>query len=91
MPIQATVFIPPSGRQEVITVTEIDDRDAEFFTQHNVKLSMEQLQTGLYVIYGDWGKKTPDGEPEEAIVMSATRSCRELMHQLRTDLEEVLT
>lgn len=91
MPIKATVFIPPSGKQEVITVNEIDDSDAEFFTLHNVKISMERLQTGVYVIYGDWGKKTPDGEPDEDMVMSGSKSCRELMHQLRTQLEEVLT
>ena len=88
MPIQATVYILPNGRQEVITVTEITDDDALWFTQHNVKLSMEELRTGAKVIYADYGN--PD---EEAIVVSMPgreRPCIEMMTELRKQTETSL-
>lgn len=82
MPIQATVFVPPNGRQETIMVQEINDDDANWFIGHNVKLSMEQLQTGVFVLYADYGAKTEDGDPDEIIVLG-TKGCREMMTELR--------
>lgn len=88
MPIQAIVFVPPNAKQEVITVTEINDEDAEWFTQHNIKISMEELSNGAKAVYADYGN--PD---EEVIVISMPgreKSCRDMMATLRKQTEDAI-
>lgn len=83
MSIPVTVFTPPNGDQSVIEVKDITADDATWFIANNVKISMENLRTGDRAIYADWGKKYPDGEPIEEMVISNRRSCKEMMSDLR--------
>ena len=78
----ATFFLPPNGRQEVHEITEVEPQDASFFEQNRIKVSMEQLMTGDYTLYADTGKLA-FGEPDELIVISRGRSCRECLTELR--------
>ena len=82
MSIHVTVYYLPHGKS---TVQEITDDDALWFTQNNVKLSMEELSTGAKVIYADYG------DPEdEAMVVSMTKPCIEMLAELRKQTEVAL-
>lgn len=88
MSIHVTVYYLPHGKSTVQEITGITDEDALWFTQNNVKLSMEELSTGAKVIYADYGD--PD---EEAIVVSMPgreRPCIEMMTELRKQTEVAL-
>lgn len=83
MAVYLTYYESPHGRQSVIPVTEINDEDAAWFTEHNVQLSMEQLRTNIKVLYAN------TGDPEkEVMVISPTKGCREMMAELRVLAEQ---
>lgn len=83
MAIEVTYHALPDGRQTVIPVTEINDEDAAWFTEHNVKLSLEELRTGVKVLYANTGD-----EENEVMVISPTKGCREMMAELRVLAEQ---
>lgn len=83
--MKATVFVPPNGEQQEITITKIRAEDREFFEKHGVKISMEELG-GQNVVYADTGKVT-DGEPDELIEISHGRSCEDTLYALRAACE----
>lgn len=85
-----TLYIPPNGRTREIDVREVDADDEAWFAEHKVKLSMEEAG-GTFVCYADVGKRDEDGEPDEAIEISGTRSCRETLHALRLQCESLLS
>ena len=85
MSIHVTVYYLPHGKSTVQEITGITDDDALWFTQNNVKLSMEELSTGAKVIYADYG------DPEdEAMVVSMTKPCIEMLAELRKQTEVAL-
>jgi len=90
MPIQATVFLRPNGRQEEITVKNINDDDANFFKTRSVKISMEDNPGLGTTVYADYGAVTEDGEPDEIIVFSRGRSCEDTMAELRELVERAM-
>lgn len=90
MPVEVTFFIPPYGKQTKQFISDIADEDAEWFTENNVKLSMEELMNGSKVIYADYGKKNEDGEPEEEMMVAMHRSCKSMMSELRIMTERAL-
>ena len=83
MAIDVTYHALPAGRQTVIPVTEINDEDAAWFTEHNVKLSLEQLRTGATALYANTGNAE-----NEVMVISLTKGCREMMAELRVLAEQ---
>lgn len=91
MHLTATVFIPPNARREEITVSDVTPDDALWFIDCKIKLSMEELHTGMRVIYADVGLKTPDGEPMECIVMSKVKTCQVMLSELRAQCEAALS
>ena len=91
MPIQATVFLRPNGRQEEITITNISDDDAYFFNTRSIKVSLEDDPIGGQVGYADYGAQDEDGHPEEIIVFSRGRSCGDTMAELRELTEKAMT
>ena len=75
--IEAKVYY--NGTCEVINVTNINKEDADYINEHNIKVSMEELN-GQYVVYFDDGTLLDDGEtPNEIIVLNRGRSCEECM------------
>lgn len=90
MPIQATLFVRPNGRQEEITVKDINDDDANFFNTRSVKISMEDSPGFGPTVYADYGAVTEDGEPDEIIVFSCNRSCEATMAELRQIVERAM-
>lgn len=90
MSIQATVFLRPNGRQEVITVTNVNPDDANFLNTRGIKISMEDAPGLGQTVYADYGAVTEDGEPEEIIVFSRGRSCEETLAEVRVLVEEAL-
>lgn len=83
--IQVKFFFPPHGHSSMQEITGISDEDALWFTNNNIKLSMEELQTGAKVIYADYGN--PD---EEALVVSMSKPCIEMMSELKKQTELAL-
>ena len=85
-----TLYIPPDGKTREINVREVDADDEAWFAKHNAALSMEEVG-GTFVCYADVGRRDEDGEPDEAIEIAGTRSCRETLHALRLQCETLLS
>ena len=83
MSINVTLYTLPNGVKSEILVGEINDEDAAWFTEHNVKLSLEQLRTGVKVLYANTGNAE-----NEVMVISLTKGCREMMAELRVLAEQ---
>lgn len=90
--IDVTLYQRPNGKQSVIELTEITKEDADYFNKNNFKISLEPQGDGTdnIIIYADYGKKDPDGEPEEIIIFSRGRECTECMTELRQLVENQL-
>lgn len=90
--IDVTLYQRPNGKQSVIELTEITKEDADYFNKNNFRISLEPQGDGTdnIIIYADYGKKDPDGEPEEIIIFSRGRECTECMTELRQLVESQL-
>ena len=90
--IEVTLYQRPNGKQSVIDLTEITKEDADYFNRNNIKISLEPQDAGIdnIIIYADYGKKDPDGEPEEIIIFSRGREAIECMTELRQKVENAL-
>lgn len=85
--MKATLYKQPFGRTQEIDISEIDDSDAEWLEANGVKISLEEIG-GVFVVYGDIGHKTEDGEPDEIVEISQGRTCRQVMAALRQACEK---
>ena len=90
--MKATLFKKPDGCREEIDITEIDEEDEKFFVDNKVSISLEESVFGP-IVYADAGytvADTEDEEPDEFMTVSGTRGCREVMKELRAEVEEIL-
>ena len=83
--LQVTMFVRPDGRKVTETVTKILPEDANWFREHNAVISMEDLGNEM-AIYADIGFEI-EGEPDEIIELSCSRSCEETFTALRKQCE----
>lgn len=88
--MKVLLYIPPNGQTREIEVHEIDAEDEAWFIERKALLSMEEIG-GTFACYADVGLRTEDGELDEAIEISGTRSCRETLHALRLQCESLLS
>ena len=87
MSIKATLYIRPNGATKEIEITNISPEDAQWLNDNSVKVSLENAPPMLF-IYADYGKTTPDGEPDEhLLVVPADSDCVAAMARLVTDLK----
>ncbi len=83
--MKAKLYSPiPGGRKiQDVEITQIRDEDEEYLTMHNIKVSMEELATGVFAVYFDDGKHiddNPEEDPDEIIVLSVgDKSCEDCM------------
>jgi len=88
MHLLATVFIPPHGKQEIIEIKDVAVEDKEYFVKNNIDISMEELSTGVKVVYADWGNRMTDGTPKESMVFSRdNETCASTLKRLRLVVE----
>lgn len=85
--MKVTFFIQPDGRQEVVDIDQVNPEDEKYFTEHNIKISMEQLQLNQHAVYADTGMLI-DGESTELLELSHGRSCRDTLAALRKRCEQ---
>lgn len=85
--MKVTFFIPPNGHREVREITNVRPEDEKYFTEHNIKISMEELSTGQHAVYADTGMLI-DGEPTELLEISYGRSCKDTLAALRVRCEQ---
>ena len=90
MTYPCTMFFKPDGRSELGNIANIYDEDVQWMTEHNAKLSMEELTTGQFACYLDVGLKDEDNEPLEAIEISFGRTCEETLKSLCEQAREML-
>jgi len=88
--MKVTFYKLPNGRKEVIEMTKINQEDADWLTANNVGVSMEEIGDQV-VVYGDIGKETEEGEPDEIIVLSGSMNCYQTMAALRKQCQEELS
>lgn len=86
--MNVTVYHRPDGRKEVIRVHNVHPEDAQWFEEHGVAVSMEDIG-GMFAVYGDIGREL-DGEPDEIIVLSQGMNCEGTLAKLRKECEEAL-
>lgn len=84
--MNVTLYKRPDGRSEVIDVRNVLPEDEQWFAEHNVKISMEDIGDTI-VVYADTGKVV-DGEPDEFIEIANGRTCEETLSALRKQCEE---
>ena len=84
--MNVTLYKRPDGRSEVIDVRNVLPEDEQWFADHNVKISMEDIGDTI-VVYADTGKVV-DGEPDEFIEIANGRTCEETLSALRKQCEE---
>jgi hypothetical protein len=83
--MNVTLYKRPDGRTEVIDVRNVLPEDEQWFVEHNVKVSMEDIGDTI-VVYADTGN-TVDGEPDEFIEIANGRTCEETLSALRKQCE----
>lgn len=84
-----TLYKRPHGRKEVIDMTKIYPEDEQWFVEHDVKISMEDLGFD-FVVYADIGLASEDGDPDEITAFANKRTCEETMKLVRQRCEEAL-
>lgn len=87
--MNVTFYKSPHGRTETIDMRNVYPEDETWFAENHARISMEDLG-GTFVIYADVGVVDEDGEPDEAIELSAGRSCEETLKALRSQCEAML-
>lgn len=90
MGLPVTVYHRPDGRPEEILCREVNDDDAQWFKTRSVKVSMESDGRDGYIVYADYGAVDEENEPDEIIVFSKGRSCRETLTELRELTERAM-
>lgn len=76
-----TIFSPPNGKSVEHEIRNVTPDDARWFNDNNIKVSMEELMTGEFVIYG-----CKVGTPEEnecIYIVPKNQTCIEAMGKLR--------
>ena len=81
----ATLYSLPNGRQSLVQIKNVGSEDMLWFKENRIRLSMEQLRDGEFVVYGRWPEQE---EEDEELVLSLAKSCQETMEQLRKQLEK---
>lgn len=92
MPIEATLYTLPHGRETTTEITKIHDKDADWFKANDAHISMEELRTGQFVLYADVGITLDDGEtPDECIyTVPNGENAYTAFHNLRLQAEAKL-
>lgn len=86
--MDVTIYKRPDGRTEIIDCRKVRAEDEQFFKQNNVRVSMEDIG-GQFAVYADIGREV-DGEPDELIELSGSRSCEDTLAALRQQCEAAL-
>lgn len=81
---QATLFIPPNGDKQKVSVMDINPEDARWFTDNNVEVSMEYINL-MAIVYATPPGKDP--EEDEIMIFSNGRNCNDTMAELRKQCE----
>lgn len=81
----ATLYSLPNGRKSLVQIKNVGSEDMLWFKENRIRLSMEQLRDGEFVVYGRWPEQE---EEDEELVLSLAKSCQETMKQLREQLEK---
>lgn len=81
-------YARPNGEPKEIDVLFIRDRDANWFEEHNVIVSMEQdpIKADNYILYAKWGRE----DDQEVIELSMGRDCYDSMTALRKSTEQAI-
>jgi len=87
--MKVTYYKLPHRRKEYLDISHVNKEDEIWFQENNVHVSMEEIG-GQVACYGDIGKETEDGEPDEIIVLSGSMNCYQTMKKLREECQEAL-
>ena len=88
----ATLYSLPNGRKSLVQIKNVGSEDMLWFKENRIRLSMEQLRDGEFVVYGRWPEQEEEDEEldpweqPDAAVNSNGRKLLQLWngHQLRT-------
>lgn len=81
--ITFTHFRKPDGRKQYLTMTEINEDAANYINENNIQISTEDGLRNDVIVYADDGTMMEDGStPDEIIVISRGRNCKETMDEV---------
>lgn len=80
--LTALYYRRPHGHTETLVMRNVYDEDRDWFLAQGIQLSIEELLTGDFVIYGRF-----DQEDNEALEMDLGRSCQDTLKALRAQIE----
>jgi len=82
--LEVTMYLLPDGRQLRTLIENVTREDAAYFQENDILVSMEQLTTGEFAVYG----RRPDAdEDDEVLVLANGRNCKDTLHELRRIME----
>lgn len=83
--MQVTLYFKPNATKEIVDITNIDPMDEEYFTKHNIQLSMEQILDNICV-YAKYGPNDED----EILTFSNNQDCISTLTKVRQRLEQII-
>ena len=83
--LKATVYTPPHGEKEIITVENVFPEDRDWFIRNQIELSMETLSTDQHVVYGHYD------QDDNEIIQFDKGGCALTLQALRKQIEPRLT
>lgn len=90
MTVTVRFYKLPNGGQRDIEVKDIDQEDARYLKDTEVRVSMEVCTDGhTVVLYADHGATFSDGEPNEILVLGSMNkyTCEQLFAQLVKEIK----
>lgn len=86
MPIPMIIYHRPNGRQQEAEMKNITDEDSAWYTEHNIKVGMEEISPEILVIYAEYG--ITNEEPDEiTYIVPKDERCVLSMAKIRAMIE----
>lgn len=79
------MYTPPNGRMREIQMSNIYEKEIDFFVSNDIMVSIEETNIGV-VLYAC--PKSDESEESEVIVFAGKKSCQESMQELRQLCED---
>lgn len=84
--LNVTFFQNPNGERKNIFMQNIEQPEIEFFINHSLNVSMEELMHGNVVLYSSLIGNC-DAENEAIYLVPTGESCQDAMRKLRHQVE----
>jgi len=78
--LSVRMYTPPSGHMREIKMSNIHEKEIDFFVNNDIVVSIEETDIGV-ILYAC--PKSDDSEESEVIFFAGKKPCQESMEELR--------